>query len=118
MNKTINLVVIGNYTRSPGKVNLDAPPLGITYSMKTPSERVYAHNKFHRWFWNSIDLKTEKVMQALNEMQTVAQTEGQLILGSEYHNYISHVDVILEYLEQELKALGYCVDIQRSPTLR
>lgn len=94
--------------------DIDKKPFGMAYPMGSVSERQFAYNKYNRWFKNSVSLKTDKVMPQLNEMVLQALTTKKLVLESEHHNHISHVDVILDYLENEFERRGYCAKTNRA----
>src|SRR5574343_667880 len=77
--------------------DIDKKPFGMTYPMESVSERQFAYNKYNRWFKNSVSLKSDKIMPQLNEMVQQAMNDEELIIESEYHDHISHVDVVLDY---------------------
>lgn len=114
MTEVIDINVVGNSVRNTTKINLDDKPLGMTYPMTSPSERQFAYNKYYRWFWNSVDLNTDKVMEPLHQIVAKALVERQIVIGSEFHNQKSHVDVILEYLSNEFRRRGFEVNTHRA----
>ena len=114
MTEVIYIDVVGNSTNNAKKINLDDRPLGIAYPMDSVSERQFAYNKYNRWFKNSVSLKSDKIMPQLNEMVQQALYEKRLVLGSEYHNHVSHVDVVLDYLINEFKRRGFNVNTNRA----
>ncbi len=114
MTEVINIDVVGNSVHNSTKINLDARPLGMTYPMDSVSERQFAYNKYNRWFQNSVSLGSDKVMPQLNEMVARALNDKKLVLGSEFHNHISHVDVVLNYLVNEFKRRGFYVNTNRA----
>ena len=114
MTEMIYIDVVGISTTQNTGINIDDRPLGMAYPMGSVSERQFAYNKYNRWFKNSVSLKTDKVMPQLNEMVHQALTTKKLVLESEHHNHISHVDVILDYLENEFERRGYCVNTNRA----
>ena len=109
MTEVIYIDVVGNSTNNAKKINLDDRPLGIAYPMDSVSERQFAYNKYNRWFKNSVSLKSDKIMPQLNEMVQQALNEKRL----EYHNHVSHVDVVLGYLINEFKRRGFYVKTNR-----
>ena len=114
MTEVVYIDVVGKSTDNIAKINLDDYPLGMTYPMDSVSERQFAYNKYNRWFKNSVSLKSDKIMPQLNEMVHQGLTEKKLVLGSEYHNRVSHVDVVLDYLMNEFKRRGFNVVINRA----
>lgn len=114
MTEVIYIDVVGNSTNNATKINLDDRPLGMTYPMDSVSERQFAYNKYNRWFKNSVSLKSDKIMPQLNDMVQQALDKKRLVLGSEYHNHVSHVDVVLDYLINEFKRRGFNVNTNRA----
>ena len=114
MAEVIYIDVVGNSTNNATKINLDDRPLGMTYPMDSVSERQFAYNKYNRWFKNSVSLKSDKIMPQLNEMVHQGLNEKRLVLGSEYHNHVSHVDVVLDYLTNEFERRGFYVEVNRA----
>ena len=113
MTEMIYIDVIGISTTQNTGINIDDRPLGMAYPMGSVSERQFAYNKYNRWFKNSVSLKSDKIMPQLNEMVQQALNEKRLILGSEYHKHVSHVDVVLDYLINEFKRRGFYVKTNR-----
>lgn len=114
MTEVINIDVVGNSVPNSTKINLDNRPLGMNYPMASVRERQFAYNKYYRWFWNSVSLKNDKVMPPLHEMVRLALAEKKLVLGSEFHNHKSHVDVVLDYLQTEFSRRGFDVKTNRA----
>lgn len=114
MKNVVEIKVVSNTTPEPEKVNIDNHPLGIKYPMRSESQRHFAVKKYRRWFKNSILLGVNKVLMPLNDIINKAMTDNIVIIGSEYYNQMSHVDIIVEYLRQELEKRGFSVTTNRS----
>lgn len=109
----INVDVVGNSVRNATKINLDERPLGMMYPMTSPSQRQFAYNKYYRWFWNSVNLNSDNVMKPLNDIVDQAIHDKRIVIGSEFHNLHSHVDVVLGYIDSELQKRGFEVAMHR-----
>ena len=114
MTKVIKITVVSNSSDTLNKINLDGKILGMPYPMKNSSERQFAVNKYQRWFWNSIDLKTDTVIQELNIIINEGLNNKSIVLSSEHHNLKSHVDVVLDYLKKEFSKYGFSITVDRS----
>lgn len=103
MNKNvITIRAITKDRQTSGKAYVDKGILRMPYPMDTAGKRLYAYNKYYRWFWNSVNLSCSKVTTELNNLKELALSNGQLVLVSDYTKFKSHVDIIMEYMAFEL----------------
>lgn len=112
--KNVEIKVVSNTAPEPEKVNVDTRPLGIKYPMRSVSQRHFAVKKYRRWFKNSVLLGVNKVLMPLNDIISKGMSDKKIVIGSMYYNQVSHVDIILEYLRQELEKRGFSVTTKRS----
>lgn len=104
MNKNVIIIrATAKDKQTSGKAYIDKGVLRMPYPMDTAGKRLYAYNKYYRWFWNSINLGSKKVMEELENLKELALANNQLVLVSEYSKYKSHVDIIMEYMAFDLR---------------